>query len=137
MRVDQETLVTWTGEKDVYEGGRLGGVQSLVDSDAVQGPSPVDSILLGLSACMAIDVRMILEKSRVPLTELSVSAQAERNETPPRRLLKVRLQYRLSGPGPEDQARVQRAIDLSRDRYCSVLHSLAPDIELTIEVELG
>jgi putative redox protein len=137
VRVDQETRLCWTGEEDVYEGGRVGGIQTLVDSDAVRGPSPVDSILLGLSACMAIDVRMILEKSRVPLNELSVSAQAERNETPPRRLLKVRLQYRLSGPGPGDQAKVQRAIDLSRDRYCSVLHSLAPDIELTTEVELG
>jgi uncharacterized OsmC-like protein len=42
---------------------------------------------------------------------------------------------RLSGPGEEHEARLQRAIDLSRDKYCSVLHTLDPEIDLAIMVE--
>jgi uncharacterized OsmC-like protein len=45
--------------------------------------------------------------------------------------------YRVDGPSEDDRPKLQRAIDLSREKYCSVLHSLRPDIDLDIRVELS
>ena len=92
-------------------------------------------MLLGLAGCMGSDVVHILEKSRVPLEELEVEVVGERAENHPRRLEGLRIMIRLSGPAPSDDAKVKRAVDLSRDTYCSVLHSLRPDLDLTIEIE--
>ena len=92
-------------------------------------------LLVALAGCMAVDVRMILEKSRVPLESLEVEAVGMRADAAPRRFVEIRLNYRLSGPEKEHETRLQRAIDLSRDKYCSVLHTLDPEIDLTITVE--
>ena len=131
----REVLLRWGGEGLVFEGGPPGGPQVTIDSDVKAGPSPMHLLLLSLAGCMAIDVRMILEKSRVPLESLEVEAVGVRADAVPRRFQEIRLTYRLSGVGEEHAAKLQRAIDLSRDKYCSVLHSLAPDIELAIDVE--
>ncbi len=96
----------------------------------------MDALLLAVSGCMAIDVRMILEKSRVPLESLSVEASGERAEEPPRRFRTLVLTYRLRGPAAEDLPKVQRAVQLSRDKYCSVLHTLRPDLDVTVEIAL-
>lgn len=84
---------------------------------------------------MAIDVLMILEKSRVPVESLEVEAIGERAETVPKRFVSIRLLYRLKGPSEEDQGKMDRAIELSRDKYCSVLHTLDPEIEFDLQVE--
>lgn len=135
MRVDKEARISWTGSGMVFDGGPVGGPQMVVDGDAATGPSPMDLLLLGLAACMAIDVRMILEKSRVPLDGLDVHAEGTRAETPPRRYTAVRLTYRVSGVDPSHRDKLDRAIELSRERYCSVLHSFREELPLEILVE--
>jgi putative redox protein len=85
---------------------------------------------------MAIDVCMILEKSRVPLDSLEVEAIGVRATEAPRRYESIELVYRLGGPAEGDRARVDRAIELSRDKYCSVLHTLDPALEIDIRVEV-
>ena len=107
----------------------------VVDGDAATGPSPMDLVLMGLAACMAIDVRVILEKSRVPLDGLEVYAEGTRAEEAPRRYTAVRLTYRISGVDPSHREKVDRAIQLSRERYCSVLHSLREDLPVEILLE--
>ena len=57
-------------------------------------------------------------------------------DEPPRRFTAIRLRYAISGVAPADEGKVQRAVDLSRDKYCSVWHTLKDDIELSIAVEL-
>jgi len=106
-----------------------------MDSDGEIGPSPMQFLLLALAGCMAIDVRLILEKSRVPLDGLEVRIDGDRAETQPRRFEAIRLTYLVSGPGPEHASRLDRAIRLSREKYCSVLHSLDPGIDIDIRVE--
>ncbi|MDA0311018.1 MAG: OsmC family protein [Gemmatimonadetes bacterium] len=125
----------WTGEGLVFRGGADGGPEVVVDSGSQEGASPMQLLLLSLAGCMAIDVVMILEKSRVPIESLEVEVVGERAETEPKKFVSIQLVYRLSGPGEEHEARLQRAIDLSRDKYCSVLHSLDPAINLDIRVE--
>jgi putative redox protein len=97
----------------------------------------MEGLLLSVAGCMGIDVVMILEKGRVPLETLSVEVEGDRAPEPPRRFTAIRMTYHITGPSPEDATKVQRAVDLSRDRYCSVLHSLAKDIDLDIRVELA
>lgn len=83
---------------------------------------------------MATDVVLVLEKGRQPLRGLTARLRAERAENPPRRLLRVDIRFTVTGDVPADK--VERAIRLSRETYCSVWHSLARDIELTTSFEV-
>jgi putative redox protein len=130
----RQVRLKWAGEGLVFRGGPDGGPEVTIDSNAERGPSPTHALLLALAGCMAVDVKMILEKSRVPVESIEVEAVGERAETVPRRFLSISLIYDVRGPGPDDSAKVQRALDLSREKYCSVLHSLDPGIEIDIRV---
>lgn len=111
------------------------GSQSLaVDGDSAAGASPVQLLAVGLAACMAIDVVDILRKGRHPVTGFRVLLSGERSPAPPRRLLSVEMRFRVHGPVPE--AAVDRALTLSREKYCSVWHSLRTDIRLQTAYEI-
>lgn len=131
----RQVRLRWTGEGLAFRGGPDGGVQSAVDSDGVYGQSPMETLLMALAGCMAVDVLMILEKGRVPVDDLEVEAVGRRADTVPKRYESIALVYRLKGPADGDRPKVDRAIELSRDRYCSVLHTLAPDLDVDIRVE--
>jgi putative redox protein len=83
---------------------------------------------------MALDVQHILEASRVPLTALEVDVEGDRAPDHPRFYTKLRLVYRVEGPQEEHQAKLHRAVELSKEKFCSVMHSLRPDIEYAFEV---
>lgn len=117
-----------------YLGTGETGPGMLMDGKGAKGPGPMDSLLLALAGCMAVDVQVILERSRVPLTGLTVDVEGERAPAHPKRYTRLRLVYRVEGPGEDDRGKLQRAVDLSREKFCSVLHSLRPDIELDIEI---
>ncbi len=125
----------WTAEGQAFEGRGAADRWITIDGDSTEGPSPTESLLLSLAACMAIDVRMILEKGRVPLRSLEVELEGDRREDVPRYFHRMRMAFKLAGPGPEHGAKIERAIDLSRDKYCSVLHTLRPDLDLRISFE--
>ena len=90
---------------------------------------------MALAGCMAIDVADIVIKGRHPLSALEVRLAGERQEDPPRHFVHFTLHFVVGGMVPEHA--IQRAIDLSRDKYCSVWHSLRQDIRLdtTFEVD--
>lgn len=83
---------------------------------------------------MAADVVDVLTKSRLPLRELRAKLVGERRPEPPRRLLAVKLHFVVGGDVPPD--RVERAIALSREKYCSVWHSLRQDIDFQTSFEI-
>jgi putative redox protein len=126
----------WTGRGLVFEGSAHEGPRVVLDSDGREGPSPTQALLLSLAGCMGVDVVMILEKSRVPVQSLSVEVEGDRAEEVPRRFTSIRMVYRIAGPGEENRKKVERAVDLSRDRYCSVLHTLRTDLDWEIRVDL-
>jgi putative redox protein len=128
----RQVRLEWAGEGLVFHGGADGGPQITIDSAAEKGPSPTHTLLLALAGCMAVDVKMILEKSRVPVESIEVEAVGVRAESAPRRFLSITLTYDVRGPGKEHQTKLQRALDLSRDKYCSVLHSLDPGIQIEL-----
>ena len=97
-----------------------------LDSDGVAGPSPMQSLAFALAACMAMDVVHILRKGRHDLRGLRVDFSGERAADQPRRFTAVTLNFTVNGPIPGDA--IQRAIDLSHEKYCSVWHSMRQDI---------
>lgn len=124
-------------EHDLVLAGTAGQASMRLDSDAVEGPSPVQALAFGLAGCMAMDVVHILKKGRYDLRGLKVQLVAERAPQDPRRVTAVAMTYTITGDVPKDQ--VQRAIDLSRDKYCSVWHSMREDItlETTLLISAG
>ncbi len=125
--------VVWEGGMR-YRGGPQGGPTHVVDGEREAAPSPVDSVVVALAACSAIDVVEILTKRRTPPSSLRVRAEFSRAPEPPRRLTDVKLVYSVAADS--ERTHVERAIQLSFDKYCSVVHSLAPDTRLTWELEL-
>lgn len=111
------------------------GVPMVVDGDGAAAASPTETLLIAVASCMGIDVVEMLNKMRVPFDGLSVVAEGDRRPDPPRRYTAIRLVYRAEGVAEDAHPKLQRAVDLSRDKYCSVLHSLQPDLDLTIRIE--
>ena len=126
---------TWLGERR-YEIGRPGGPAVTIDAAGQEGLGPVDTMLGALAACAAIDVVDYLVKRRTPATRVDVRVDAERRPTAPRRVLQARLEFAIDGDGI-DLAHAQRAIALSFQSYCSISHSLAPDVRLESRLVLN
>jgi putative redox protein len=131
----KRATLTWS-EGRVFRGGESGGPQTEIDGDNRAAPGPMLTLLLAAAGCTGADVVSILEKMRVKLLECRIEVTGERREEEPRRYTAIHLDYHLRGDGL-DEARASRAIDLSIRKYCSVLHSLAPDISVTHGLTLG
>ena len=135
MSSSKEGFLRWTGEGLAFSGQIGSGPAVVIDSASKAGPSSMDSLLLGLMGCMSIDLLVVLQKGRVRVDSLETRVESERAPEPPKRFTRVRLTFVLDGPSPKDRAKVDRAIKLSREKYCSVLHSLRPDLEFETAVE--
>jgi putative redox protein len=101
----------------------------VLDGRNESGPSPVVALGSALAGCMAIDLVHILTRGRFEVRALQAALTGERAETEPRRFVKIDLQFTIATNAPDDQ--IARAIALSHDKYCSVWHSMRPDIALT------
>jgi putative redox protein len=124
--------LVWAG--DLKFGATSGSTAIVLDGDASAGPSPMQMLGEALAGCMAIDVVMILQKGRHALRGLRVSFTGERAATPPKRYVGATLTFHVTGDVPA--AAVERAIELSRQTYCSVWHSLRQDIPFTTTYEI-
>ncbi len=100
-----------------------------------RGCRPMEMLLLGLGGCTAFDVVAILRKARQPVTGCEVEVEAERAEKPPKVFTRIHLHYRVSGDGLSPK-QVERAVSLSKDKYCSATIMFAKSAELTHEVTL-
>jgi putative redox protein len=117
----------WTG--DLAFAVRSGDHAIVTDGDSRLGPSPVQLLGAALAGCMATDVALILSRGRQPLRSLTVSLSGTRADDDPHRLLAVTIHFAVGGD--VNPAQLDRAIALSREKYCSVWHSLREDITLT------
>lgn len=124
------TVVELIWEHDLVFAGKSGDATMTLDSGSAAGPSPMQAVAFGLAGCMAMDVVHILERGRHDLRGLRADLTATRAHEEPRRFTAIALHYTITGDIPSDA--VQRAIDLSREKYCSVWHSLRQDIPFDI-----
>ncbi len=96
------------------------------------GVKPSEMLLVALSACSSVDVVEILEKKRLTLSFMEVSATGEQDPEPPWTFRKIHLVYHLSGDGLTAKA-VEQAISLSHEKYCSVAATLRGVAQITTE----
>ncbi len=94
-----------------------------------------DLLSAALIGCSAYDVVEILRKQRQELKQLKVRAEAVQDETPPWRFRKIHIHYQVIGKGLDPQ-KVEKAIQLSEEKYCSVYATLRDVVEITHEVEV-
>ena len=99
------------------------------------GMKPAELLLVSLAGCTAFDVVNILRKKRKKLVHVQVSAEGEQSDTPPWPFVRIHLHYVVSGQNVSERD-VAKAIQLSREKYCSVSATLAPSVELTYDYEL-
>jgi putative redox protein len=106
----------------------------VLDGRNEAGPSPMVALGSALAGCMAIDVVHILTRGRFEVRSCETRLTGRRADNEPRRFVAVDLAFSLDTNAPRSQ--IDRAIALSRDKYCSVWQSLRQDIELTTSVRI-
>lgn len=93
------------------------------------GLKPSDLLMLAASSCTMYDVVTILTKQHEPLEKLEVTCTGEQMSEPPYAFTTMHLQY--TAYGPLSEAKLQRAIQLSEEKYCSVTNTLKAGVKIT------
>ncbi|MCB1906782.1 MAG: OsmC family protein [Rhodocyclaceae bacterium] len=98
-------------------------------------PRPMEMLLAGAGGCTAFDVVLILKRSRQDVRDCTVKLFAERAESDPKVFTRIRFVYTISGKGL-DEGKVERAIHLSAEKYCSASIMLGKTAEISHEWEI-
>lgn len=99
------------------------------------GIRPMEMLLLGLGGCTAFDVVMILQKSRQNIDDCEVNIEAERSEQIPKVFTRIHIHFVVSGRGL-DRGKVEKAVNLSADKYCSASEMLGKVAEISHDFEI-
>jgi len=99
------------------------------------GVSPMQMLLLGLGGCSMVDVVSILQKQRQPLVDVEIQIDANRAEDLPRPWETIHLHYIVTGAGL-DPNKVERAINLSVEKYCGAHATLSGVAKITHDFEI-
>jgi putative redox protein len=105
------------------------------DSERTPGPSAMELVLIGLGGCTAYDVVSILEKGREAVEDVTVELDADRAEEPPKVFTRIHMHFVVKGRGLAS-AKVERAIQLSAEKYCSASAMLAKTAAITHDFEV-
>ncbi len=101
---------------------KVGGEESAV--------KPIELILIGLGGCTGVDVVSILSKMRAPLENLEISIEAEQSDDFPKVFTNIHIDYTFYGQDLKNE-QVERAINLSKEKYCSVSVMLSKSAEMS------
>ena len=145
-----EVTVSWTGSS-----GALSGMGFLAETESGHAfmmdgapnettpelggrnlaPRPLETVLAGTGGCSAYDVVLILRRGRHDVRSCSVKLTAERATTDPKVFTRIQMHFKVSGKGIPEAA-VDRAVAMSRDKYCSASAMLAKTAEILTSFEL-
>jgi putative redox protein len=134
-----KTTVRWAGNVSfVVESGS--GHAIVIDGAPEAGGRnigmrPMEMLLGGAAACTAFDVVWILKRARQPVADCVVDAQAERAAQDPKVFTHIHLNYAVAGRGL-DPRQVERAVKLSKEKYCSATIMLAHAATISYEVRI-
>jgi len=123
--------VEWQHEGLLFEATTPHGTIALASAldEPGNGVTPMETLATALGACTAMDVASILVKMRQPLEGFRVEVSGERAEEHPKKFLSLEVVYHLKGD--LDERKVERAIGLSEERYCSVAATIKPAVPIT------
>jgi putative redox protein len=120
--------MTFEGRTDT--GFQVTTAAPLPDGSPPSGPLPMDLVLIALGSCTGMDVAGILRKMRQPFTGLVVETVGERRAEHPKSFNHIEIRYTVRGRGL-DPGQVEKAVQLSQERYCSVATMLRSAVQLT------
>lgn len=126
-RVSWDKDLTFTGTTD-------SGYKTVMDGNG-NAISPMESVLVAVGACSSIDVVDILKKGRNKVISCDCELDAERAEEPPRVFTKIHAHYTVKGQDISEKA-LARAVQLSAEKYCSVMLMLTGNVEVTTSYTL-
>ncbi|MFC0522853.1 OsmC family protein [Pontibacillus salicampi] len=131
-----EFQVNWTGNM-AFQGEAPSGHSLKMDAGADsggvnEGARPTEYLLNAVAGCTGIDIISILKKMRLEPTSFHMDIKGDRAEEHPRKFTDIHIHYALEGELPEDK--VIRAIELSKDKYCSVSHSISAKLTVSYSI---
>lgn len=134
-----KATITWAG-KASFEGRSESGHTVIMDGSPDiggenRGPRPMELLLLGMGGCTSIDVMLILGKGRQEVTDCVAHINAERAPSEPKVFTKIHVHFVVSGRGL-DPKRVEKAIHLSAEKYCSASIMLGKTAAITHDFEI-
>lgn len=127
--------------QDVMFVGESGSGHSIVMDGAPDaggrnlGVRPMEMLLLGLGGCSAFDVVLILKRGREAVTDCVVDIDAERAAADPKVFTKIQMHYTVTGQAL-DRKKVERAVQLSADKYCSASAIMAKTAQISHTITL-
>jgi putative redox protein len=119
---------TGSGHLLTMDGAPEGGGRNLA-------PRPMETLLAGAGACAAYDVVLILKRGRHAISGCKVQVQADRAEVDPKVFTRIVMTFVVTGKNLPETA-VQRAVQMSHDKYCSATAMLAKTAEIEVKVEV-
>lgn len=126
-----KATLTWDKEL-IFTGRTQEGYEIEFDAHVQWGCKPTDALLLSLAGCMGIDVVSFLQKMRAELADFRVVLTGERNPSPPQYFKAIDMTLYIGGRNL-DPKKVERAIALSHEKYCSVYNSLRKDMDVKVK----
>lgn len=130
-----EARVKWVEDLS-FVGESSSGHQIMMDGNSGdKAPSPMEMVLIATGGCSAIDVVSILRKGRHQVTDCEVKLTSERREEAPRLFTDINLHFIVSGKELTDKI-VERAVQLSAEKYCSVSLMLGKAANITHSFEI-
>jgi putative redox protein len=111
------------------------GYEFEYDPNFEWGCSPTETLMMSLAGCLAIDVVSFLRKMRAEITGFKIDISGERNPTPPQYYKSIQMVIHVSGKNITPK-KIEKAISLSQEKYCSVHHSLRKDIKVDVKYNI-
>ena len=134
-----KATIKWTGDVS-FEGAADSGHKVRMDGPPEfggrnQGPRPMELVLIGMGGCTAFDVVHILRKGRQEITDCVAEIEAERAATDPKVFTRINIHFVVTGV-KLDPKRVENAIRLSAEKYCSASIMLGKTAHITHDFEI-
>jgi putative redox protein len=130
-----DAKVTWNGEGMSFTGKSTKEVPVTMGGKEESEPSPMEMLLMGLGGCTGMDCMSVLLKKREKVKEFEIKIRAERADSYPQKFTRIEMEYIFKGE-QLDLNKVERAVDLSANKYCSVKGSLDPAIEFITKITI-
>lgn len=135
-----KATVQWTDDMR-FAASADSGHEVIIDTGTANGggdtgPRPMEMVLMGLGGCTGMDVVSILKKMRIEFDDFRIDIEADRAADHPKVFNRVNMVYRVWGRDvPEDK--VKRAVELTQERYCSVLHMVNKTAQVGYRYEVN
>jgi putative redox protein len=132
-KISQVNKATLTWDRELIFMGRTNrGYEIEFDAAQQWGCSPTESLLLSVAGCMGIDMVSFLKKMKCEIKAYKMDIMGERNPTPPQYYTSIEMIITVTGSGLTAK-KIERAISLSQEKYCSVYHSLRKDLRVKVD----